>query len=119
VILKTVLRHPLTASILDQSVGIRDIQIHFTFGPGGTFVLDEFRVLSGGDEISIDIEGWEKHFVRWRFVFWATVSPHRKFPGWDQDHSSQLSPLSLRCRGGSDVPRSDYGKTRKQNRENC
>jgi hypothetical protein len=118
VILKTFLRQPLAASIVDESVGIRDIQIHFTVGPGGTFFLDELRVLSGGNEISIDIEGWEKQFVRWRFVFWATVSPHRKFPGWDDDHSSKLSPLSLHCRSGSDFPRSDHGKEHKQNREN-
>jgi hypothetical protein len=117
VILETLLGQPLAVSIVDQSVGIRDIQIHFTLGPGGTFFLDELRVLSGGDEISIDIEVREKQFVRWRFVFWATVSPHRKFPGWDHDHSSELSPLSLHCRGGSDLRRSDHGKEHKQNRE--
>jgi hypothetical protein len=41
------------------------------------------------------MEGWEKQFVRRGFVFTAIVSPHRKFPGWDDDHSSKLAPLSL------------------------
>jgi hypothetical protein len=80
--------------------------------------MNEFCVFSGGNEISIDVEGREKQFVRWRLVFRATVSPHRKFPGRDDDHSSELSPLSLHCRGGSDLPRSDHGKEHKQNREN-
>jgi hypothetical protein len=118
VILKTFLGQPLTASIVDQSIGVRDIQIHFTLWPGGTFFLDELRVFSGGNEISIDIEGWEKQFVRWRLIFWATVSPHCKFPPGDDDHSSELSPLALQCRGGADFPRSDQGKEQQQNRKN-
>jgi hypothetical protein len=118
VILKSFLGQPLAASIVDESVGISDIQIHFTLGPGGTLFLDELCVLSGGNEISIYIERWEKQFVRRGFMFRATVSPHRKFPGWDQDHSGKLSPLSLHRRGGSDFPRRDHGKEHKQNREN-
>src|SRR5688572_2374661 len=118
VILKTFLGQPLAALIVDQGIGIRDIQIHFTLRPGGTLFLDELRVLSGANEISIDIEGWEKQFVRWRFVFWATVSAHCKFPGWDVDHSSELSPLSLHCRRGANFPRSDHAREHKQNREN-
>jgi hypothetical protein len=56
--------------------------------------------------------------VRRRFVFRAAVSSHGKFPGWYDDHTSKLSPLSLHCRGGADFPRSDHGKKHKQNREN-
>ena len=118
VIFKTFLGQPLAASIVDENVGIRDIQIHFTLGPGGTFFLDKLGVLPGGNEISIDMEVWKKQFMRRRFVFWATISPHRKFPGRDEDHSSKLSSLGLYCRGGADFPRSDQGEEHKQNREN-
>ena len=31
--------------------------MHFTVRPGGTFFLDEFREVSGGNEISIDMKG--------------------------------------------------------------
>jgi hypothetical protein len=117
VILKSFPGEPLAASIVDESVGISYIQIHLTVRPGGTLFLDELRVLSGGNEISIDMKGWEKQFVRRGFVSRAIVSPHHKFPGWDQDHSSKLSPLSLHRRGSSDFPRRDYGEEHEQNRE--
>ena len=100
VILKTFLGQPLAAAIVDQRASGSGTSKYISpLGPVGPFSWMNFAYsLAVTRFVSIWKSG-RNNLCAGVSSFGPAVSPHGKFPGWDHDHSSKLSPLSLHCRG--------------------